>query len=540
MQLSVLEKSVKADSSVDDKKRILLVNPPSGFLIDQRVFLPIGIASIAAVAKERGNHVDLMDLADVEDYAGEVAKRVATGNYDAVGVTATSPQFFYAHRILEAVKKTNPSIKTIIGGSHASMFSSLRDSLIKRFEARGYSRDEAEKNIYEEDPNFKTLENFDVIASGEENSLLAALAFDNGKWVNGGVTENLDKLPLPARDMFDFHSYLFDPQGSPKFKINSKPSGSLISQRGCPYQCEFCCGRDSKMYHQVKLPGGVLRAHSPERIVQELDEMNREFGLESFMFYDDEFNLHPERTKLLCDSLKERNYKFRGFIKSDLFVKHPEVAGAMKDAGFVEVLTGVESGSERILSKHLHKKTSPELNYRAAMLCLENGIDFKALTMLGHTSETPRDVMDTRDWLLRTGKEFYEKVGPGHFTFDLTVFQPYAGCPIWDRAERNPEKEFSDYEWAYYTRSRNEIVDQQYGGIYFNKVDFSKEQGFYKGIPGTYKAFIRTKTVSAEQLVSLRDSIEWEIRDRLNMAQLSAVASQFDHSMGQGSQNKPN
>lgn len=518
------------------EKNILFINPPSGFLIDERVFLPLGIASVAAYARCKGYDVGLLDLESGEDYVSKVLNELQSKKYGSVGITATSPQFYYAHRINEAIKSAFPRIRTIIGGSHASMFSALRNRLVNKFSKDGLRGDDLENKLYEEDINFRPLENFDVIAEGEENSIIAALNCDK-RWVDGGVTESLDMLPLPARDLFDFKSYLIDPQGTPKFKIiEGIPSGSLISQRGCPYQCEFCCGRDSIMYKQVKMPGtGVLRAHSPERILEELDEMNEKYGLKAFMFYDDEFNLHPERTLKLCSKLKERDYKFRGFIKADLLVKHPEVATAMKEAGFVEVLTGVESGSERILKHHLHKKTSPDTNYQAAMICLKNNIGFKALTMLGHTSETPRDAMDTRDWLVKVGKEYLNEIGPGYFTFDLTIFQPYAGCPIWDRAERNREEFSDEFEWMYKSRDNEQF--SRYGGIYFNKIDFSTEHGFYKGLPGKYKAFIRTKYISSEQYIALRDVIEWEIRDRLNMKQHIPITagSQLEHAMGQGS-----
>ena len=502
------------------KEKILLINPPSGFLLDQKVFLPLGVANVAAVASQRGHQVNLIDLSDIGDYQARVREEVTRGRYDAVGITATSPQFFYATRILDAIKSVRPTLKVILGGSHASMFSSLRRQLLAKFAPIARDNVHLEELVHNEDPNFSPLERFDVIAEGEEESLFLALKGDQ-KWVNGGVTEDIDDLPLPARHFFDMKSYLTDPQGNPKFRIDGKPSGSLISQRGCPFKCEFCCGRDSVMYHQVILPGGKLRAHSPRRILDELDSMNNEFGLTSFMFYDDEFNLNVERTKDICEALKGRGYKFRGFIKSDLLVKSPEVATAMKDAGFVEVLTGVESGSQRILGRHLHKMTTPDINYEAAMICLRNGLGYKALTLLGHTSETPRDIMDTRDWLLRTGHAFNDALGKGNFTFDLTVFQPYAGCPIWDRAERNNGPFSDQFAWHYNTKYHGEVVDPELGGLYFNKVDFSTEHGFYKGIPGQYKAFIRTQTVSSEQFVTLRDAIEWEVRDRLGMPQLA-------------------
>jgi len=525
-------------NSYTNGRKLLLINPPSGFLIDQRVFLPLGLASIAAVARENNYDVKMIDLADDNKYEDTVEEELKRNNYEAVGITATSPQFYYAHRILNRVKKAHNGIGIIIGGSHASMFSALRKSLILRFSAEGYSNSGLEARIHEEDLNFATLEDFDVIADGEERSIFLALnALKSGKkWIDGGVTENLDSLPIPARELFNVKSYTFDSQGKSKFPIGGRASGSLISQRGCPYGCEFCCGRDSVMYHQVKLPGGILRAHSSERILKELDSMNEDFGLDSFMFWDDEFNLHSQRTLELCSALKTRNYRFRGYIKADLLVKHPEVARAMKEAGFSEVLSGIESGSNRILGRHINKKTSPELNYQAARILLENEIGFKALTMIGHPSETETDIMATRDWILKVGREFINKLDLGSFTFDITVFQPYAGCPIWDRAERNT-REFSDqYNWVYTTKKAGKIIDPEYGGLYFNKVNFSTEHGFYKGVPGEYKAFIRTKTLTAERMVYLRDSIDKEIRDKLGLKQLGrmTVQDQVEHSMGQG------
>ena len=371
-------------TDVIEPRNILLINPPSGFLLDQRVFLPLGIAYIAAQAMQDGHKVNLLDLADDDNYVETVKSRLRANSFDAVGITATSPQFFYAHKILKGIKEVSPNLRTIIGGSHPSMFYSFRENLKRRFSTKGISNEDLEARIYNEDPNFVPLEDFDVIAAGEEGSLAAALT-TNEKWVYGGIATDMGKVPIPARELFDVSSYLFDPQGSPKFKINGKPSGSIISQRGCPYRCEFCCGRDSEQYHKVILPGGIWRTHDPARIVAELDSMRDKFGLESFMFYDDEFNLNPDRTVALCDALDGKGYQFRGFVKSDLLAKHPYVATAMKKAGFVEVLTGVESGAKRILGRHLHKNTSPEINFRAAEICLENGIDFKALTMLGHT-----------------------------------------------------------------------------------------------------------------------------------------------------------
>lgn len=502
------------------KKRILLVNPPSGFLADQKVFLPLGIANIAAVARQQEHDVSLVDLAGVDNYLDLVAKEIRARGYDAVGITSTSPQFYYAYKILERIRAIQPGLRVILGGSHASMFGAFRRNLQKRFSDLGFSGRCLEDRILDEDINFLRLEDFDIIAEGEEDSLALALESDQ-KWVDGGVPNDLESLPLPARDLFNMGSYLYTPTGKVKFNLDGKPTGSLISQRGCPYTCTFCCGRESEMYHgAIAKKNGPPRRSSPQRVLGELDDMNSQFGLTSFMFYDDEFNLSPQHTLDLCKALQERNYRFRGFVRTDLLIKHPELARIMAEAGFLELLIGIESGSDRLLKDHIRKGTTAEMNYHAMDLLMEQGFRVKALTMLGHPNETPGDIMATRDWLLKAGKKYMGKLGPGSFTFDLTVFQPYAGSLIWDQAERNLGRFSDQFGWVYHSKRAGKVIDPHYGGLYINKIDFSTEKGFYKGVPGEYKAFIRTDTVSAEQFVALRDAIEWEVREELGIPQV--------------------
>ena len=48
--------------------RICLIIPPSPFLLDERVFMHIGILKVAAVLEQRGYGVDVLDLAGIENY----------------------------------------------------------------------------------------------------------------------------------------------------------------------------------------------------------------------------------------------------------------------------------------------------------------------------------------------------------------------------------------------------------------------------------------------------------------------------------------
>ncbi len=509
-------------------KNILLINPPSPFLEDERVFPPLGLLSIASVAREDGHNVRLLDLAAIPNYQKITLDEAKSRDYDLIGFTATSPQFPFAYELAKDLRKAGTKSKIVIGGPHPSIVASLRKNKTLDFTFADPSLRTNPKKLEEMlndfDPNFKPLEEaFDLIISGEENGLAKAFEDHEDKWIDGGIYEDLDRLPMPARDMVDMKSYLMTDHGRIKFSLKGKPTTNVMTQRGCPFDCYFCCGRDVAQFRQLKAEG-KLRVLSPEKLLTELNHIRDTYGIESFMFYDDEFNLNYKRTMEACKALEGKGFQLRGFVKGELLAKHPDIGEAMKKAGFVEILTGIESGSDRILRYHVKKHTTPEVNYQAARVLLKNGIGLKALCMLGHPTETYDDVMATKEFNLKAGREFKEQ--GIDFVFDLTIHQPYPGAPVYDEAKPNTGK-FSDrYRWYY-------------PGLYLNKDDFSKTVANYKGVPGEYHSAVRTDALSAEQFIALRDSVDNEIRDLLGMRKIAreeenVVERQYDHSMGQG------
>jgi radical SAM superfamily enzyme YgiQ (UPF0313 family) len=162
----------------------------------------------------------------------------------------------------------------------------------------------------------------------------------------------------------------------------------------------------------------------------------------------------------------------------------------MRRAGVVEVLCGVESGSERIL-KVIKKGTTPDVNGRARELARKHGIRFKALTMVGLPTESREDALATKNWLLKYQPD----------DFDCTVYQPMRGSPIGD----NPDREGAG-------------------------LTFTLSHEPYKTIPGQYHTSTRTSHLDAAEIVSLRDEIERDVRQSLG---LPTVIQQHDASMGQ-------
>lgn len=516
------------ESMSDGPKRIALLNPPSFFLTDDKVFFSLGLLSIAAVAMKAGHDVLLYDLAGCKDYEAR-AQAIAGEHFDLYGITATSPQFCYATNVQASIRAAHPHARVVIGGPHATMFASLR----KRRLAQG----QTEGEIYAHDVNFHSLEAFDQIIEGEEPGILEALKEVNNKhpprWVYAGLLDNLDELPFLPRGLIDMNSYLYKDDGTPKFEINGGPATSILSQRGCPFGCNFCSGRNIPQYRFIKNPAtGKIRAYSPERIVAELNDINQKHNVTGFMFYDDELNLEVRTTQAIAEALERNNeqrsreglppYSFRGFVKSELLVKHPEIVPALKRAGFNILLSGFESGSDRILKGYVKKNTTRDINYRAAELAFQNGIQMKALTMVGHPTETLEDVRMTESFLNALGELAQRHRIP--WEFDMTILTPYPGSRVYDDLTTNQGDHREEFQRV--------LGD---GELYVRAVDFSRESTPYKTAPGENVVLVRTESLSSNDFLDLRQEIDDKIRTRYDLHRYDRDDPRRDieHDMGQ-------
>ncbi|HVE12579.1 MAG TPA: radical SAM protein, partial [Elusimicrobiota bacterium] len=232
---------------------------------------------------------------------------------------------------------------------------------------------------------------------------------------------------------------------------------------------------------------------------------------------DDELNVNPKMVELMraIRALQDRlgvEFRLRGFIKSQLFTD--EQAEAMRAAGFRWILTGFESGSPRIL-ENINKKATREENTRCVEIARRHGLKVKALMSIGHPGESAQTIAETRDWLLEAKPE----------DFDVTIITTYPGTPYYDRAEPMPGR---PGVWVY-------TFEKTGDRLYSQEVDYTEVADYYKGDPnGGYHSFVWTDHVSAEELVSLRDATERDVRRALNIPfNPGRAAQRYEHSMGQ-------
>jgi radical SAM superfamily enzyme YgiQ (UPF0313 family) len=394
--------------------KLLLLNPPSPFLIDQKAFPPLGILYLAAAAREAGIEAEVRDLAGGE---GDLDAAVSGLEGDVVGLTCTTPQYPWAQRVMQRLRVRLPRARFVAGGAHPS-------SAPERCVADG----------------------FDAAVAGEgERAILRIVREGLGGVVREPYVKDIDTLPPPARDLVDIRGY--------GYSIEGGLATTLITSRGCPYQCAFC----SKDVWQR----GV-RFHSVARVVSEIRECMDRYGFRHFLFLDDSLALAKKRLREFCDAVDPLKVAWRAYARSDRTTR--EMLEDMKRAGCVEVGIGVESGSQKVLDA-VCKGTTVEQNSRLVQWCREVGIVSNAFVMIGLPGETRETVEATRRWM--------EENRPDKFGYN--IFSPYIGTPISAHPDRYDLKTYP----------------------------MPDERSWVKGRQGEYESFVATSALSREEILRL-------------------------------------
>ena len=482
--------------------RICLIIPPSPFLLDERVFVQLGILKIASALEQQNYTVDMVDLSGVENYTDVLTDYIKRNNRaDIFGVTATTPQVPYAVKISQHIKSLLPQnqSKVILGGPHVT----LMHTAAKR---------EAKKNLIGSDRATKDIEAlkgfFDVLVCGDGEIAIFDAIHENIEIIDADIAKSkyflshkqFSEFPPPARHLVDMNSY--------KYFIEGEPALSLIAQLGCPFHCTFCSGRNSPFLRKIRL-------RDTESVVNEVEMLYLTYGVKGFMFYDDELNVNKNMVPMMnriCD-LQEKHgvdFKLRGFVKAELF--NDEQADAMYRAGFRWLLTGFESGDPTILS-NIKKIAKREDNTRCVEIAKKHNLKVKALMSIGHAGENFQSVENTKQWLLDVEPE----------DFDCTIITTYPGSPYFDDA-------IKENDYYVYTDKRN--GDK----LYQASLNYLIDQDYYKGDPdGGYTSFVWTDHLSAADLVTERDKLEKEVRAKLNIPFNPARPGlTYEHSMGMG------
>lgn len=495
--------------------KICFITPPSIFLLDERVFVNLGVLKVAAACIARGHKVDHVDLDGVMNFEAAMRAYAIENTCDWFAITATTPQMPAVAKIARAIREARPEAQIIVGGPHPT----LTCAAVKLEQKRGVENGRARRALAQ------LTVAFDVVVAGDgEDAIEQAIHWkgtgpaiidgDDPKGTLFLTRKRLEELPPPARELVDMESY--------RYSIDGVPATTLIAQLGCPYNCSFCGGRASPMLRRARM-------RSTESVVAEIEHLHVKHGYRGFMLYDDELNVNPKMVELMraivaLQKKHKTEFRLRGFVKSELVTR--EQVDVMYEAGFRWLLCGFEAGHPRIL-ENIQKKATVEENTRCVELAKAAGLKVKALMSIGHAGESRETVAAAKNWLLAVRPE----------DFDCTIITPYPGSPYYDEAVNaeniengfvlaNPKFE-GEKIWTYISPVTGDR-------LHAFEIDYFVTADYYKSKPDEgYRSYVFTDHLMPSDLVAERDALERDVRAALNIPfNHGAPGIQFEASMG--------
>ena len=341
---------------------------------------PLGIMYLASYIRSRFK-VDcrLINQKVINCSNAHIIRLAVEFEADIVALSVMSPTAHNLPEITAGIKALLPHSLIVIGGPHVSAFGALS--------LEGISADAAVAGEGE-----IVLEK--IIRAHFQGESLTQVPGLYRREANGEVVRNpgtvpliedIDSLPPPAYDLIDLSAY---------WKVQSMPPvprrkyASLFSSRGCPYQCIYC--------HRIF--GDSFRSHSAERIVDEMEYLQKKFNVFDFEFLDDTFNLKRKRMREFIDLLGRKNLKqklvFPNAIRTDILTSEEIVA--LVEAGLYFSSFALETGSPR-LQKLIRKNLNIDKFLKNVALATSLGVFANGFAMMGFPTETEAELQQTID-----------------------------------------------------------------------------------------------------------------------------------------------
>ena len=225
------------------------------------------------------------------------------------------------------------------------------------------------------------------------------------------IVKELDSFPMPAWNLIDVSSYK-------KIWLESHGYFSLniATTRGCPFKCNWCA---------KPIYGNRYNTRSPQKVVQEIEFLIKNFDVKHFWMCDDIFGLKPGWVQEFRDIVKSKELKFKYKIQSrvDLLLQEDTIA-ALAESGAETVWVGAESGSQKILDA-MDKGTNVEQIYEATRLLKKNGIRPAFFLQFGYLGEEREDIKKTIKMVLDL---MPEEIG-------ISVSYPLPGTKFYDKVK---------------------------------------------------------------------------------------------------------
>jgi len=363
--------------------RILLVQP--SFNTGKR--LPEtpsrALLILGTLAKRLGHDVKIVHL-DIDEIDWSWKPKI-------VAITVNTFQVKQARVVAKLAKKRGA--KVIIGGPHAIAWDNKTDG------------------------------NVDKVVIGEgENAWL--------EFIGAAPDINdINDIPMPDYSLVNMGRF------SGVEPVGAVPSLAIMASRGCPFNCTFC---NTPLFW-----GKEVRYRNPQSVLDEVELLHNEYGIQEIFFQDDTFNLNHmwafEILKGLISRGLESEMMFKIACRVNESMLTQEFLALARKAGVWNIFYGIESGSQHMLDRMKKGITVAEIK-RAVAMTKEVGIKAQCSFIIGLPGESLATIQETEALIHEIKPSLY-----GH-----CYACPFPGTELDKEVTKKGHKRIMDYsEYCY-------------------------------------------------------------------------------------------
>jgi radical SAM superfamily enzyme YgiQ (UPF0313 family)/protein-S-isoprenylcysteine O-methyltransferase Ste14 len=372
------------------------------FIVFQNQALNLGVQYLHSYIQMQGftsrilfiPNTQQKDLAIAEDF-------IVRHQPDVLCFSVMSYNFDVTKNFAVRLKDRSPGSRIIFGGIHAMLDPesclSAADLVV---------RGEGEETLLEV---LNALNNRNVPDLAQISGLVFKEA--QGRIINTPIRkpiEKIDSLPYPRHVpelAFITHKGGVSPlkEVYKRYKRYQGKFFYIISSRGCPFSCHFCCNSVfSDLYGS-----SYLRVRSPMSVIDEIQkEINASKDIVYIAFLDESFLIHS------IDWITEFAQAYRHYIRLPFFIKasppnvNEQKLALLKTAGLNSIVVGLESGSDRINKEIYGRNITAEQFLKAVRLISRFKIALHCDVIMDNPYETEEDRLKTIAVLSKIPKPF--------------------------------------------------------------------------------------------------------------------------------------
>jgi radical SAM superfamily enzyme YgiQ (UPF0313 family) len=334
----------------------------------------LGLLTLAGMTP-REIDVDYVEVADIRDLPD------LAGDYDAVAISSFSAQIDEAYTLAERYRAAGTQV--ILGGLHVTA---------RPEEAQGHA---------------------DCVVIGEGEPVWPQLTRD---LMQGRLQPVYDarETPFDLADSPMPRYELLEPERYNRLTVQT--------QRGCPFNCEFCAS-------SIRL-SPVFRTKPVDRVIAEIHHIKSIWPKGFIEFADDNTFVNKKHSKALLKAVARED--IRWFTESDISIAgDEELLHLMREAGCAQVLIGLEStspeGLHGIELKSDWKAKQHDAYLDAVRKIQAHGISVNGCFVLGLDGTGPESFQSVADFVRESGLHEVQ----------VTVMTPFPGTPLHDRLEQS-------------------------------------------------------------------------------------------------------